>query len=184
VASACTAGGAGCAGGACVSGDHNEVRINFGAHFPMICFATVPEDCQAMAAPPMHAVNSTAVRPRIADLLIERRWPGIWTVSVTAGRNVVSTGGTGGSTEKSDPIWVCGFDERRAASCNRLEISSSAGATRTASGATTMKSCGSSLSFGFGVDCIGTPCSVQCHPPDGGRRTPSRRRPAPHFIQV
>src|SRR5258705_7270490 len=54
------------------------------------------------------------------------------------------------------------------ASGARLESSASAGAIRTISGATTRKSCGSSVCFGFNVECIGAPYSVQCHPHKGG----------------
>src|SRR6266550_203189 len=54
------------------------------------------------------------------------------------------------------------------ASGARLESSASAGAIRTISGATTRKSCGSSVCFGFSVECIGAPYSVQCRPHKGG----------------
>src|SRR6267142_3759247 len=54
------------------------------------------------------------------------------------------------------------------ASGARLESSASAGASRTISGATTRKSCGSSVCFGFSVECIGAPYSVQCRPHKGG----------------
>jgi hypothetical protein len=33
-----------------------------------------------MAATPMHAANSKAVKARTRRLPINRRWPGIWTV--------------------------------------------------------------------------------------------------------
>ena len=47
--------------------------MNFGAHFAIICLATLPEDCQAMAATPMHAASSNAVKARTADLPIDPR---------------------------------------------------------------------------------------------------------------
>jgi hypothetical protein len=65
-----------------------------------------------MAATPMHAASSNAVKERTADLPIDRRSPGTLTSLTAAGRNVVSTGGTGAPAGKSDPVRVCGFEER------------------------------------------------------------------------
>src|ERR1700737_2447694 len=130
-----------------------------------------------MAATPMHTANRTPIKPRKARRPIDGRWPGTWVLLTSEGRNVVSTGGTGGPTEKPDPVWVCGSEAERTASraiLASLESSSSVGATRTASDATTSKSCGSSVCFGFSVDCIGAPYSVQCHPHQGGRRIYAR----------
>ena len=76
--------------------------MNFGAHFATICLATLPEDCQAMAAKPRHAASSNAVKARTADLPIDPRSPGTWTLLTAAARNV-PTGGTAMPAEKSDP---------------------------------------------------------------------------------
>jgi len=46
-----------------------------------------------MAATPMHAANSKAVKARTGRLPINRRWPGTWTVLTAAGRNVAALPG-------------------------------------------------------------------------------------------
>src|ERR1035437_4313117 len=115
-----------------------------------------------MAATPVHPASSNAaVKARAARPPIARWRPGTWT-SLTAGRNVVSTGGTVGPAGRSDPVRVCGFEGWRKV-CASLESSSSVGATGTTSGATTRTLCGSSFCFGFSVECIGAPYSVRSH---------------------
>ena len=53
--------------------------MNFGAHLPIICLATLPEDYQAMAAVPRHATNRKPARARTALLPIEDRSSGTGT---------------------------------------------------------------------------------------------------------
>src|SRR5258706_340248 len=60
------------------------------------------------------------------------------------------------------------------------------GATRAGSGTTTTKSCGSSVCFGFSVDCIGAPV---ISPMSGHKARPANLRqinqvPAPDFTAV
>src|SRR5882724_9308106 len=110
----------------------------------------------------MHAASSNAAKARPIRLPIDGPPPEPTTSLTVEGRNVVSTGGTGGATAEPDS-WICGSACWRAAARNRLESSSSPGTARTASGGTTRKSCGSSVGFGFSVECIGAPYFVQCH---------------------
>src|SRR5258706_737246 len=122
-----------------------------------------------MPATPIHTANRKPMKARIARVPIDGRSARIWTSLTAAARNVVSTARTDGPAEKSDAMWVCGSQGRLMASCARLENSLSARATKTTSGAISRTSCGS-VCFGFSVECIGAPYSVQCHPHMGGRR--------------
>src|ERR1700732_4044049 len=112
---------------------------------------------------PMHAASSNAAKARPIRLPIDGPPPEPRTSLTAEGRNVVSTGGTGGTTAEADSVWICGSACWHAAARSRSESSSSPGTTRTASGETTRKSCGSSVGFGFSVECIGAPYFVQCH---------------------
>ncbi len=114
-----------------------------------------------MAAAPVHAASSNAaVMARAARPPIVRRRPGTWTSPTAAGRNVISTGGTIGLGGRSAPARVSGFAAWRMLRAS-LKSSSSEGAIRATSGATTRTSCGSSVGFGFIVKCMGAPYSVQ-----------------------
>src|SRR4051812_2607309 len=127
----------------------------------------------------MQPASSNVTKARNVRLPIDGP-PPTRAASLTAvGRNVVSTGGTEGPADEPDRRDVCGLEKwRAAASCNRLESSSSAGATLTgsgatlmASGATTTMSCGSSGSFGVSVECMNAPYSGLSHPYQGRRQS-------------
>src|ERR1700732_2111624 len=109
-----------------------------------------------MAARPVHPASNNAVKVRAASLPIGRGRLADAAPLTAVGRNVASTGGTG-AVAKLDRAFVGDTDARRAASCARWRISCSTAATRTRSGGTTTLSCGSSVGFGVGVDCIGAP---------------------------